>query len=203
MWASFLITGCAATDNSPSVHEQFTQLQNDPTLESATFAGGCFWCTEAALEAVPGVKEAISGYTGGHVENPTYEQVVQENTGHREAVRVFYDPTQATYNDLLDYFWKSINPTDADGQFTDRGLSYAPAIFPHNEEQKRAAEASKRALDESGRFDQPVITPILKVGPFYPAEEYHQNYYQKQNEHYERYKKGSGRDTYQKEVWGQ
>jgi len=170
--------------------------QADSRFEYATFAGGCFWCIEAAFAALPGVAEAVSGYTGGRTENPTYEAVCAGGTGHREAVRVTFDPTVVSYRDLLAVFWQQINPTDPGGQFCDRGESYRTAIFYHNDEQRQAAEASKQALAAGGKYDGPIVTEILPAGPFYPAEEYHQAYHHKQPQRYRRYKEGSGRAAY-------
>ncbi len=171
-------------------------------LEKATFAGGCFWCMTPPFEKLEGVKEVISGYTGGHVVNPTYEEVVSETSGHRESVEVIYDPSKITYEQLLDEFWRQINPTDGGGQFVDRGESYTSAIFYHNEEQKRLAEESKKKLEQSGRFDKPIVTAILPAGPFYRAEEYHQDYWKKNPVRYKFYRYNSGRDQYLAKIWG-
>jgi peptide methionine sulfoxide reductase msrA/msrB len=171
-------------------------------LEKATFAGGCFWCMTPPFEKLDGVKEVISGYTGGHTVNPTYNEVTSETTGHLESVEVIYDPSKISYQKLLDVFWHQINPTDAGGQFVDRGESYTTAIFYHNEEQKRLAEESKRKLEESGRFDRHIVTAIRPAGPFYPAEEYHQDYWKKNPIRYEFYRYNSGRDQYLDKVWG-
>ncbi len=176
-------------------------VQNAPKLEKATLAGGCFWCLESAMEKLEGVIKAISGYTGGHTENPTYEQVCSGTTGHYEAVEIIYDPEIITYQEILDAFWKSINPTDPLGQFVDQGSQYRTAIFYHNEEQKRIAEQSKEALDKSGRFESPIVTKILPAVVFYPAEEYHQDYYQKSSNRYEIYRSFSGRDQFQERYW--
>ncbi len=173
-----------------------------PRLEKATFAGGCFWCMTPPFEKLDGVKEVISGYTGGHVVNPTYEDVTSETSGHRESVEITYDPSVITYQKLLDVFWHQINPTDAGGQFVDRGESYESAIFYHNEEQRKLAEASKKKLAESGRFDKPIVTEILPAGPFYRAEEYHQDYWKKNPVRYKFYRFNSGRDQYLAKVWG-
>lgn len=167
-----------------------------PRLEKATFAGGCFWCMTPPFEKLDGVKEVVSGYTGGHTVNPTYEDVTSETTGHLESVEVIYDPAKVTYEKLLDVFWGQINPTDAGGQFVDRGPSYKSAIFYHNEEQKRLAEESKKKLAESGRFDKPIVTEIRPAGPFYPAEDYHQDYWKKNPVRYKFYRFNSGRDQY-------
>ncbi|HUI46757.1 MAG TPA: peptide-methionine (S)-S-oxide reductase MsrA [Nitrospirota bacterium] len=171
-------------------------------LEKATFAGGCFWCMTPPFEKLGGVKEVISGYTGGHTVNPTYEEVTSETTGHLESVEVIYDPAKISYEKLLDVFWRQINPTDAGGQFVDRGPSYETAIFYHNEEQKRLAEESKKKLEESGRFDKPIVTEIRPAGPFYPAESYHQDYWKKNPIRYKFYRYNSGRDQYLEKTWG-
>ena len=186
---AFAITAC--TNNSTA--------QN---LDQATFAGGCFWCIEAPFDKLPGVVSAISGYTGGPEENPTYGQVSSGSTGHLEAVQVTYDPQKVTYRELLDLFWRQFDPTDAGGSFYDRGHHYTSAVFYHNEEQKKLAEASKIALDKSGRFAKPIVTPIHPQMKFYPAEDYHQDYHKKNSSHYNRYRTGSGRDKFIQEVWG-
>jgi peptide methionine sulfoxide reductase msrA/msrB len=171
-------------------------------MEKATFAGGCFWCMTPPFEKLEGVEKVVSGYTGGHVVNPTYEQVVSETTGHYESVEITYDPAKVSYEKLLDVFWRQVNPVDDSGQFVDRGPSYKAAIFYHNEEQKRMAEDSKKKLERSGRFDKPVVTAILLAGPFYPAEEYHQDYWKKNPVRYKFYRYNSGRDQYLEKVWG-
>jgi len=194
-------------DAPPPAADEGGQVMNDndaahgtATLE-AIFAGGCFWCIEAAFELMPGVVEAISGYTGGHVENPTYQQVSTGTTGHLEAVLVRYDPEQITYEELLEQFWRSINPTDEGGQFYDRGSQYATAIFTLNDEQRTLAEASRRALEESGVFDRPIATQILPAQPFYVAEDYHQDYHKTYLAQYEAYSSASGREAYLEEAW--
>ncbi|MBE0636518.1 peptide-methionine (S)-S-oxide reductase MsrA [Candidatus Bipolaricaulota bacterium] len=169
--------------------------------KEAIFAGGCFWCMESAFRLMPGVVEAISGFTGGHVEDPTYQQVVTGTTGHYEAVLVRYDPQQVTYEQLLNQFWRSVNPTDAGGQFYDRGSQYSTAIFNLDEEQRELAEASKRALDESDVFDKPIVTLILPAQTFYRAEEYHQDYAQKRLAQYKAYTTASGREAYLEQTW--
>ncbi|MFC2077842.1 peptide-methionine (R)-S-oxide reductase MsrB [Candidatus Bipolaricaulota bacterium] len=166
----------------------------------AIFAGGCFWCIEAAFELMPGVVEAISGYTGGTGESPTYEEVSTGRTGHFEAVLVRYDPEQISYEQLLEQFWRSINPTDEGGQFYDRGSQYFTAVFYLDEGQRVLAEASKRALEESGVFDEPIVTPIVPAQPFYVAEDYHQDYFQNYLAQYKRYSVGSGREAYIEET---
>jgi len=172
-------------------------------LRTATFAGGCFWCVEADFEKVDGVVEVISGYTGGHQENPTYQEVSAGGTGHVEAVQVTYDPAKVSYTQLLDYFWRHVDPTDPDGQFVDRGSQYRSVIFYHDEEQKRLAEESERELEKSGRFAKPIVTDILPFTKFYPAEEYHQDYYKKNPVRYKFYRWNSGRDQFLTRVWGE
>ncbi len=172
-------------------------------LSVATFAGGCFWCTEADFEKMYGVKTVISGYSGGHVDNPTYKQVSAGGTGHIESVQVYYDPKVVTYDQLLDYFWMHVNPTDGDGQFVDRGDSYLSAIFYHNEQQRKAAEKSKAALEKSGHFDKPIVTQIRKFTKFWKAEEYHQDYYKKNPIRYKYYRYRSGRDQFLERAWPQ
>jgi len=168
----------------------------------ATFAGGCFWCMEPPFEELPGVAEVVAGYTGGKVANPTYAQVSSGATGHLEAIQVRYDPSKISYEDLLEVFWRQIDPTDDGGQFADRGPQYRTAIFYHDEAQRAAAEESRDELEASGRFDGPIATEIRKAGPFYPAEDYHQDYYEKNPLHYQLYKNGSGREGFIKSTWG-
>lgn len=168
---------------------------------SAVFAGGCFWCTESDFEKVDGVIEAISGYTGGRMENPTYKQVSAGGTGHIEAVKVVYDPAKISYSQLLDVLWRHIDPTDAGGQFVDRGDQYRSAIFYATDEERQTAEASKKALAASGRFDRPIVTDILPLGAFYEAEDYHQDYYKKNSLRYNWYRSGSGRDRFLETAW--
>lgn len=168
---------------------------------TAVFAGGCFWCLESDLEKVEGVLEVISGYTGGHAENPSYEEVSSGRTGHVEAVQVIYDPGTVSYEALLEIFWRHIDPTDAGGQFVDRGSQYRTAVFYENEEQKQTAEASRRRLQESGRFSKPIVTEILPLGKFYAAEDYHQDFYRKSPLRYHFYRAASGRDAFLKSVW--
>jgi peptide methionine sulfoxide reductase msrA/msrB len=172
------------------------------TSSTATFAGGCFWCVESDFEKVKGVIEVISGYTGGHKENPTYKQVSSGDTGHFEAIQILYDPTEVTYEELLDVFWKHIDPTDPGGQFVDRGSPYRTAIFYHDDEQKRLAEESKKNLADSGQFDKPIVTDIIKFSQFYKAEEHHQDYHKKNSFGYKFYRWNSGRDQFLKEAWG-
>lgn len=167
----------------------------------ATFAGGCFWCMQPPFDNLEGVISTEVGYTGGHVENPTYEQICRGDTGHYEAIRVVYDPGQVSYETLLETFWHNIDPIQVDGQFADRGSQYRTAIFYDDEDQHRLAEASREVLEHSGKFDRPVATRILKAEIFYPAENYHQNYYQTNADHYQRYKRGSGRADFIEQVW--
>ena len=170
--------------------------------ETAIFAGGCFWCIEAPFDKVPGVISAVSGYTGGPEENPSYKQVASGSTGHREAVRVIFVPDQVTYQKLVDHFWRQFDPTDASGSFYDRGHQYTSAVYYTTEEQQQIAEQTKAGLAASGHFDKPVVTPILPAGPFYEAEAYHQDYHEKNSGHYKAYRSGSGRDRYIESVWG-
>ncbi|WP_017472146.1 peptide-methionine (S)-S-oxide reductase MsrA [Amphibacillus jilinensis] len=167
----------------------------------ATFAGGCFWCMVEPFDQQPGIISVVSGYTGGHKDNPTYEEVCSDTTGHYEAVQITYDPNIFPYEKLVDLFWKQIDPTDRGGQFNDRGSSYKSAIFYHNSEQREIAEASKHALSKSNKFDKPIVTEILPAKTFYRAEEKHQNYYQKNSFHYRLYKQGSGREAFIKNHW--
>jgi len=177
------------------------KINEKEKLEKATFAGGCFWCMEEAFEGLGGVIEAISGYTGGHKENPTYKEVSSGTTGHYEAVQITFDPSKISYNDLLNFFWRQIDPTDEGGQFADRGSQYKTAIFYRNQEQKIQAEKSKVDLEKSGKFDKPIVTEIIPFSKFYPAEEYHQNYAKKEVAHYKSYKKGSGREAFIEKTW--
>ena len=179
-----------------------TMLDKTQTAKTAVFAGGCFWCVESDFEKVDGVLQVISGYTGGNVENPTYEQVSSGTTGHVEAVEVTYDPAKVTYKQLLEVFWRHINPTDSSGQFVDRGSQYRSVIFYGTQDQKEIAETSKKMLEQSGRFEKPIATEILPLGLFYPAEEYHQNYYKKNPIRYRWYRSRSGRDSFLKDAWG-
>ena len=171
--------------------------------EQATFAGGCFWCMVSPFDKMPGVKKVVSGYTGGHKENPTYEEVSTEKTGHYEAVQITFDPRIMSYEELLEIYWRQVDPTDGGGQFADRGEPYQTAIFYHDAAQREKAEASKEALERSGKFKRPLVTKILPAGSFYAAEGYHQDYYQKNSLHYNLYRKGSGRETFLNKHWPQ
>jgi len=169
--------------------------------EIATFAGGCFWCMEKPFEEIDGVSAVVSGYTGGHTKDPTYEEVCSGSTGHLEAIEVHFDPKQVAYDHLLEVFWRQVDPTDGGGQFVDRGGQYRTAIFVHDETQRQAADQSKAALAASGRFAKPIVTEILPAAPFYAAEGYHQDFYKKSQVRYHAYRAASGRDRYLKEVW--
>ena len=188
--------GCSQADG-----KDVNATKETAGMQTAVFAGGCFWCTEADFEKVDGVAEAVSGYTGGNVADPTYEQVSAGGTGHIEAVKVFYDPNRITYAQLLEVFWRHIDPTDADGQFVDRGDQYRSAIFYADEQQLRMARESKAQLEASGQFDRPVVTEILPLGVFYEAEAYHQDYYKKNPIRYRGYRSGSGRDQFLRNAW--
>ena len=168
---------------------------------AAVFAGGCFWCTESDFEKIDGVIEAISGYTGGKEANPTYKQVASGATSHAEAVKVIYDPDRISYAELLEIFWRHVDPTDDGGQFVDRGYQYRSAIFYADETERRLAEASRDRLASSGRFDKPIVTEIVPLGKFYTAEDYHQNYYKTNPMRYKWYRSGSGRDQFLKKTW--
>ena len=179
----------------------FNMEQKEET-KLATFAGGCFWCMTAPFEELPGVTKVVSGYTGGTKPFPTYQEVCGGNTGHLEAVQITYYPRIIYYRDLLEVFWRQIDPTDEGGQFHDRGTSYQTAIFYHDEEQRLEAESSREQLQKSGRFKKPIATRILPASVFYPAEEYHQDYHHKEPYHYQRYREASGRDYFIKRHWG-
>jgi peptide methionine sulfoxide reductase msrA/msrB len=178
-----------------------TMIEPHTSASLATFAGGCFWCSEADFEKIPGVLDVVSGYTGGQKKNPSYEEVCQGSTGHVEAVQVRYDPEKISYGELLDVFWRHIDPTDPGGQFADRGSQYRTVIFYHNQEQKKMAEASRAALDRSGQFSRPIATEIRPAQTFYKAEDYHQNYCQLNPLRYRSYRWGSGRDRFIQENW--
>ena len=206
--ALLIITGAFAV-GFQSYNKHSTENEGEVTimkektsnLRTATFAGGCFWCVESDFEKVDGVAEVISGYTGGQKENPTYEEVSAGGTGHVEAVQVLYDPKKVSYKELLDVFWRHVDPTDPGGQFVDRGQQYRTAIFYQDEEEKRLAEESKRNLESSGRFDKPIVTEILKLNGFYKAEAYHQDYYKTHALRYKYYRWNSGRDQFLKKAW--
>lgn len=207
----FVLQSCNDTSGpQPSTQEQVEVAAVETTpvvpvqedgLKTATFAGGCFWCIEFALEHADGVKSVKSGYTGGELKNPTYQQIGTGSTKHVEAVQVAYDPEVVSYEKLLDIFWRQIDPTDAGGQFADRGYQYTTVIFYHNDEQKKLAEASKQLLAESGKFSDPIVTRIEPAKVFYMAEEYHQDYSEKNPDRYERYSYGSGRKPFIEKTW--
>jgi peptide methionine sulfoxide reductase msrA/msrB len=184
---------------STQMTNQNSQTTIPKNAKVAYFAGGCFWCMEAAYEELPGVYEVISGYTGGSQANPTYQQVSSGETGHLEAVKVIYDPTKISYKALVDFFWRNADPTDEGGQFADRGSQYTTAIFYSNDQEKQDAEKSKQEVIDSNRFDKPIVTPILPITDFYEAEEEHQDYYKKRVLQYKLYEKGSGRAAYKEE----
>lgn len=169
--------------------------------EVATFAGGCFWCMEPPFENLPGVYQVISGYTGGTKKNPTYEEVSTQSTGHIEAIQITFDPQKVSYEKLLEVFWRNIDPTDSEGQFVDQGSSYVSRIFYHNEEQRKKAEKSKEELEKSKKFKKPIVTPIVAASEFYPAEDYHQDYYKKNTLRYKFYRFNSGRDRFLEKTW--
>ena len=169
--------------------------------EKATFAGGCFWCMVKPFHEQPGIESVVSGYTGGRTENPTYEEVCSGTTGHTEAVQITFHPDTFSYEKLLEVYWQQIDPTDEYGQFFDRGISYQPAIYYHNEHQQQLALKSKTDLQTSGRFDKPIVVKILPATAFYPAEDYHQDYYKKNPSHYNAYNEGSGRASFIRKHW--
>ncbi|HSC99656.1 MAG TPA: peptide-methionine (S)-S-oxide reductase MsrA [Casimicrobiaceae bacterium] len=175
---------------------------NPPGTAVATFAGGCFWCMEPPFDKIPGVVKTTSGYTGGFKRNPNYEDVSSGTTGHAEAVQIVYDPTKVSYRKLLDVFWHNIDPTVTDRQFCDHGNQYRTAIFVHDAEQRRLAEASKVEIEKTKTFKDPIVTPIIDAGEFWPAEEYHQDYYLKNPVRYNYYRTGCGRDARLKQLWG-
>ncbi|HET7747202.1 MAG TPA: peptide-methionine (S)-S-oxide reductase MsrA [Vicinamibacteria bacterium] len=202
-----LIPLAAAVAVGLSVHaarpEPTPQTSPPPAgLKRATFAGGCFWCMEGPFEKLPGVVSVVSGYTGGRVANPTYQQVGSGGTGHTEAVEITYDPAKVTYTQLLDVFWRNIDPTVRDRQFCDVGEQYRTGIFVHDDEQRVEAEASKKKVAATKTFREPIVTPIETAGPFYRAEEYHQDFYKKNPGRYHSYRSGCGRDARLRELWG-
>jgi methionine-S-sulfoxide reductase len=171
-------------------------------LKKATFAGGCFWCMEPPFDKLNGVKSTISGYAGGKSLNPTYKDVSNGSTGHTEVIQITYDENLVSYEELLEVLWMNIDPTDANGQFVDKGSQYRPGIFFHDEEQQKKALASKKKLSESGKFEKEIVVEVTKLEKFYPAEEYHQDFYQKSPVRYKFYRYNSGRDQFIKKVWG-
>lgn len=193
-WIGFVLWLCAAV-----------LLHASPPGERATaiFAGGCFWCEETAFEGLGGVMSVTSGYTGGQTRNPTYEQVSSGGTGHAESVEVLYDSAKISYERLLDVFWHNVDPLQRDGQFCDHGTQYRSAIFYRDESQRRAAEDSKRKLEQESRFKGKIATQIVPASTFYPAEEYHQDFYKKNPTRYHAYRLGCGRDARLRELWGE
>jgi peptide-methionine (S)-S-oxide reductase len=186
----------------PVEEAEKVQAANGGKLETATFAGGCFWCMEPPFDTLNGVLSTTSGYTGGQTKNPSYEEVSSGVTGHAEAVQVVFDPAKISYAQLLEVFWRNIDPLTPNAQFCDHGSQYRTAIFYHGEEQKRLAEAAKKALAQSGRFTKPIVTEIVPAGEFYQAEDYHQDYYQKNPLRYKYYRYSCGRDQVLEQLWG-
>lgn len=185
-----------ASDPFANSRPEFARLEERADLAKATFAGGCFWCIEAPFEQEEGIEAVMSGYTGGQVEHPTYQQVLTGRTGHRESVRVYYHPEQISYQQLLDIYWLQIDPTDDGGQFSDRGSEYTTAIYTHDDDQRRLAEQSRQAVEQSGRYQGRIVTEVLPAEPFYPAEDHHQDYYLRNAERYQRYHALSGRRAF-------
>ena len=179
------------------------QNSSAAATKTAIFAGGCFWCIQPAFDKANGVIKTVVGYSGGTEPNPTYELATSEKTNYRESIEITYDPSKISYEQLLDIYWKQIDPTQADGQFTDIGPSYRAAIFYGGDEEKRIAEMSKEKLAQSGKFKKPIVTEILPAMRFYPAEAYHQKYYQQNPEHFEAFEHSSGRVSFQKKTWGE
>jgi peptide-methionine (S)-S-oxide reductase len=197
------LAGLAAMMTAATEPAEEKPMTDNDSLKKATFAGGCFWCMEPPFDKLEGVISTVSGYTGGHTERPTYEQVSNGGTGHAEAVEVIYDPAKVTYARLLEIFWRNIDPTVVNRQFCDVGDQYRTAIFYHDDEQKRLAEDSKRALEQSPRFGGKIATQIAPATAFYPAEEYHQDYYKKNPVRYKYYRFSCGRDERLEELWGE
>jgi len=199
--AALALFSCDAADGAPEAASTPRQTPSGEVAR-ATFAGGCFWCMEQPFDELPGVVATTSGYTGGQKLDPTYEEVSAGVTGHAEAVQVLYDPKKISYEKLLEVFWHNIDPTTGDRQFCDAGTQYRPAIFFHDETQKRLAEESKKTVERTKSFSQPIIVPIVPASRFYPAEDYHQDFYKKSPVRYKTYRFGCGRDARLKELWG-
>jgi peptide-methionine (S)-S-oxide reductase len=197
------LVGIAAVASGPAAAPAKKEAPKEAKLATATFAGGCFWCMEPPFDKLTGVVSTTSGYIGGTKANPTYEQVSDGRTGHAEAVQVVYDPGKVSYAQLLEVFWRNVDPLTPNAQFCDKGSQYRSAIFFHDAEQQKLAEESKRKLEASGRFKQPIVTELVSATTFYAAEEYHQDYYQKNPLRYRYYRHGCGRDARLKEVWGE
>ena len=198
-----LIAVLFTTINGSSESDDKSKSSSMPDLRKATFAGGCFWCMEPPFEKLPGVSKVISGYTGGKKENPSYKEVATGLTNHAEAIEIHYDSSTISYNDLLEVLWRNIDPTDGNGQFVDRGKQYRPAIFYHDQDQRKLAEKSRSKLEKSKRFKNKIKTNIVKATTFYAAEEYHQDFYKKSTIRYKIYRVGSGRDQFLKKYWGE
>ncbi len=201
---SSMLTLMVFTGLALAAEDQNKETRMDSHLTNtakAIFAGGCFWCMEPPFEKLEGVHAVVSGYIGGHKDNPTYQEVSAGITGHTEAVEISYDPSKISYDQLLEVLWKNIDPTDAGGQFVDRGSQYRSGIYYLDAEQKKLAEASKQRLAESGRFDRPIVTEIVAAGTFYPAEDYHQDYYKESPVRYKLYRYNSGRDQFLTKTW--
>ena len=199
----WVMSGSSSNESNAKTDEKEKVMTIDRDKYSvATVAGGCFWCMEPPFERLDGVVSVVSGYSGGTEVNPTYEQVAGGRTSHTESVEILFDPEVISYDKILEVFWMNIDPTQVDGQFADRGKQYRTAIFYHNDEQKAQAEASKKKLEESGKFDKPIVTEIEAFTAFYPAEDYHQDYYKKNEMHYKMYRKGSGREGFLERTWG-
>jgi peptide methionine sulfoxide reductase msrA/msrB len=198
----FLVLECA-TLASIAIPSSRGQDSSPTETKTAIFAGGCFWCIQPAFDKAKGVIKTVVGYCGGTEPNPTYELVTSEKTNYRESIEITYDPAKIAYDQLLDIYWRQIDPTQADGQFTDVGPSYRAAIFYGNDEEKKIAEASKEKLARSGKFKKPIVTEILPTMKFYPAEAYHQKYYQQNPERFEAFEDGSGRISFKKKTWGE
>ena len=194
--AALLVACTRAASDEPA------KIVAPPNASAAVFSGGCFWCIQPPFDDAKGVYATYVGYTGGATQNPTYEEVSGGDTGHRESIEVFYDPAVISYKQLLDIFWRNINPTQADGQFSDIGSQYTTAVYYANDQEKREAAQSRDALQKSGKFNAPIATKILPLGKFWPAEEHHQKYSHKNPAHYEAYHSGSGRDSYFQEIGG-
>jgi peptide-methionine (S)-S-oxide reductase len=200
--ASALVAGAMLLAAAPAIAQEASPAKAEDGQAFATFAGGCFWCMEPPYDELEGVIATTSGYTGGSKADPTYQEVSAGGTGHAEAVQVTYDPAKVSYERLLEVFWRNVDPLDAGGQFCDRGDQYRTAIFVHDDEQRRLAEASKQALEGSGRLTQPIVTEIVAAAPFYPAEDYHQDYYEKNPIRYKFYRWNCGRDARLEQLWG-
>jgi peptide-methionine (S)-S-oxide reductase len=197
-----LVVALGTLGTVPALAQSAKPAAKPVTTAKATFAGGCFWCMEEAFDPVPGVLATVSGYMGGKTRNPTYEQVSTGRTGHAEVLQIEYDPQRVSYEKLLEVFWRNIDPTQRDAQFCDHGSQYRSGIFYHDEEQRRLAEASRAALAKSKPFKGEIVTEVTKAAEFYPAEDYHQDYYRKNPVRYKYYKTGCGRAARLKELWG-